>query len=138
MTTSILLDTNVVLDYTMERGEFFAPADRIMDEIIAGRLRGYVTASQITDFYYFLEKEFSHEKAVRVIADLITSVRVIGVNRETIDAALASGMLDFEDAVQTVAAKDLGIDIVVTRDPEGYCNSGLQVYLPEEFLLPRE
>ena len=138
MTTSILLDTNVVLDFTMRRGEFFAPAKRIMDEIIAERLDGYVTASQVTDFYYFLEKEFDHEKAVEVIADLIASVEVIGVTRETIDAALASGMLDFEDAVQTVAAKDLGIDIVVTRDPEGYCNSGLQVYLPEEFFIRAE
>jgi predicted nucleic-acid-binding protein len=118
----------------MERGKHFAPADRIMKEIAEERLNGYVSASQITDVYYFLEKKYSHEKAINVIADLITSIHVIGVDRKTVEAAIESGMLDFEDAVQTVAAKDKDINIVVTRDPEGYYNSGLKIYLPEEFL----
>ena len=41
---------------------------------------------------------------------------------------------DFEDAVQAAAAKDFGIDIVVTRDKTGFLDSGLRVYSPEEFL----
>ena len=134
MTVSILIDTNVVLDFAMKRGEFFAPADRIMKEIVEGRLSGYVSASQVTDIYYFLEKRFSHAKAVEEIANLIASIHVIGVDRKTIEAAIKSEMLDFEDAVQTIAAKDCDIDVVVTRDPEGYCNSGLQIYSPGEFL----
>jgi len=43
-------------------------------------------------------------------------------------------MKDFEDAVQTAVAKDVGIDIVVTRDIMGFSDSGLQVYSPGEFL----
>ena len=91
MITSILLDTNVVLDVTMERGEHFAPAKRIMDEIVAGRLFGYVSASQVTDVYYFLERRYSHEKAVSMIADLIASVEVIGVDRQTINPSSTVG-----------------------------------------------
>ena len=59
---------------------------------------------------------------------------VIPVNLETIEAAFALPMDDFEDAVQAAAAKDCGIDIVVTRDKPGFLDSGLQVYSPEEFL----
>ena len=134
MTLSILIDTNVVLDYTLVREEHFAPADRIMDEVANGHLNAYVSASQVTDFYYFLEKKFSHEKAVSMIVDLIALVRVIGVNRRTIETAIKLKMLDFEDAVQTIAAKNAGVNIVITRDKEGFYNSGLQVCSPEEFL----
>jgi predicted nucleic acid-binding protein len=134
MISFILLDTNVILDFAMKRGEHYAPAMKIMYEIAEGHLIAYLSASQITDIYYFLEKKFSHDSAVRVIADLIGSVRVIGIDRETIESAIESGMPDFEDAVQTAAAQDAGIDIVVTRDKMGFINSGLQVYSPEEFL----
>ena len=44
-------------------------------------------------------------------------------------------MLDYaEDAVQAAAARDFGIDVVVTRDKTGFRDSGMQVYSPEEFL----
>ena len=43
-------------------------------------------------------------------------------------------MKDFEDAVQAAAARDFGIDVVVTRDKTGFHDSGLRVYLPKEFL----
>jgi predicted nucleic acid-binding protein len=130
----IMLDTNVILDFAMRRGEHYVPALGIMKEIAHGHLIAHVSASQITDIYYFLRKRFSHEEAIRVLVDLIGSIRIIGVNKYTIDAAIESGMLDFEDAVQSAAAQDFGIDIVVTRDKIGFSNSGLQVYSPEEFL----
>ena len=129
-----ILDTNVILDFSMRRGEHYLPARRIMDKIAEGRLIAHVSASQVTDIYYFLEKAFSHEKAVAEIVKLIASIRVIGVDRWTIEAAIESGMLDFEDAVQAAAAKDYDIDIVVTRDKDGFHNSGLQVYSPTEFI----
>jgi predicted nucleic acid-binding protein len=65
---------------------------------------------------------------------LIGSVRVLGVNKDTIVSAIESGMTDFEDAVQAAAARDVDVDIIVTRDKDGFHNSGLQVYSPEEFL----
>jgi len=134
MNFSILLDTNVILDFAMKRGEHYAPALGVMKEIASGRLNAQVSASQITDMYYFLEKEFSHEDAVRAIADLIGSIRILRVDEYTIKNALASGMSDFEDAVQTAAAKNFGIETIVTRDKEGFVNSGMQVYTPGEFL----
>jgi len=134
----ILLDTNVILDFAMKRGEHYAFARKIMEEIAEGRLIGHVSASQITDIYYFLEKEFSREKAVKVIVDLIGSIRVIRVDKETIETAIESGMSDFEDAVQAASAHAVYVDIVVTRDKKGFLDSDLRVYSPEEFLKALE
>ena len=43
-------------------------------------------------------------------------------------------MTDFEDAVQAVTVRKIGVNIVVTRDKTGFGDSGLQVCSPEEFL----
>ena len=134
MNSFILLDTNVILDFAMKRGEHYVSALGIMKEIASGRLNARISSSQITDIYYFLEKEFSHEDAVKAIADLVGSIRILRVDEYTIKSALVSGMPDFEDAVQTAAAKNSGIDIIVTRDKEGFSNSGMHVYSPVEFL----
>ena len=134
MTFFILLDTNVILDFAMKRGEHYVHALKIMKEIAEGRLIAHVSASQITDIYYLLAKKFSHAEVIRVIIDLIGSIRVIGVDKETIETAIESGMKDFEDAVQAAAAQDFGVDIIVTRDKTGFLDSGLRVYSPEEFV----
>jgi len=134
MIADVLLDTNVILDFALKRAEHYAPARRIMWEIADGRLTAHVSASQITDIYYFLTKQFSQAESIRVISDLIGSIQVIGVDKSTIEAAIASGMTDFEDAVQAAAAKDSDIGIVITRDKTGFHHCGLQVYTPEEFL----
>ena len=134
MIPPILLDTNVILDFFMERGEHYATARETMEKIEEGRLNAHVSASQITDVYYVLEKELSHEEALRIIIEVINSVRVISVDETTIRRATTLPMADFEDAVQTVAALDFGINIVVTRDKKGFLGSGLQVYSPEDFL----
>ncbi len=130
----ILLDTNIILDFAMRRGEHYVFAREIMKEITEGRLIAHISASQITDIYYFLKKEFSHEEAVSVIADMVDSIRVIRVDESTIKEALKLPMDDFEDAVQAAAAQDFDIDIVVTRDKKGFQNSDMQIYSPDEFL----
>ena len=105
-----------------------------MKEIADGRLIAHVSASQITDIYYFLEKKFSHEEAIKVLVVLLESIRIIRVDENTIKTAIKSEMDDFEDAVQAAAARNFGVGIVVTRDKTGFRDSGLRVYSPEEFL----
>ena len=134
MNPFILLDTNVILDFAMKRGEHYAPAREIMKEIAEGRLIAHVSASQITDIYYFLEKKFDHKEAIKVLVILLESIRIIRVDEDTINTAIESEMADFEDAVQAAAAQDCEIDIVITRDKTGFHDSGLNVYSPEEFL----
>ena len=130
-----LIDTNVVLDYAEKREGFFEAAHEIFSHMLQGSFDGFVSASAITDIYYHLKKRYKDsDRALSLLKTLLDALLVIGVDRQTIEAALESGMLDFEDAVQTAAARDFGIDIVITRDPTGFQNSGLDVYSPEEFL----
>jgi len=153
----VLIDTNVVLDYAEEREGFFEMAKKVFEMIRQREMIGCVSASAVTDIFYFLQRRYrkpgvamsllkkltrllkilmvNHETIeIAIESELTRLLKILMVNHETIEIAIESDMTDFEDAVQTAAAKDCGIDIVVTRDKEGFRNSGLRVYSPEEFL----
>ena len=132
---SVLIDTNVVLDYAEEREGFNEAARKIFDKITQRKVLGCVSASAVTDIYYFLLKRYKDpDFVILLLKKLIRILKILAVDRGTIETAINSGMKDFEDAVQAAAALDFGIDIVITRDKTGFHGSGLRVYSPEEFL----
>ena len=132
---SILIDTNVVLDYAEEREGFFEAAKKVFEMIKQNEMTGCISASAVTDIFYFLRKRYKDSGVAMTLLKKLTRIlKILTVNHAIIEAAFNSDMDDFEDAVQAAAAKSCGIDIVVTRDKAGFQNSGLQVFSPEEFL----
>jgi len=61
-------------------------------------------------------------------------IDVIGINKETIFKALASKMKDFEDAIQSSAAKIHQIDLILTRNKNDFKDTTIKVLTPKEFL----
>ncbi len=53
----ILLDTNIVLDIALERQDFYEKAKQIVEILYLKSLPTFVTASSVTDIYYFLKKK---------------------------------------------------------------------------------
>jgi len=131
---NVLIDTNVALDYFLKREGFAENARRVFHEVISGDTNGCLSSSVVTDLYFSINKQKSASIARMIVEEVYRYLTILTVSEETIGKALALPMDDFEDAVQSVAAQDVGIDIVVTRDKTGFSNSGLQVYSPEEFL----
>ena len=134
MTHQILLDSNVVIDHILKRTDFVESAEKIFKQIEVGTIVGCMSSSAVTDVYYIVENNTTHDHAWKMMEYIYQTLRILPVIRRTIRDALDSGMDDFEDAVQAAAAQDFGINIVITRDKTGFSNSGLQVYSPEEFL----
>ena len=76
-----------------------------------------------------------NKKYAREIVEIVyATFRILTVDRRTIREALDAPMADFEDAVQAVTVRKIGVNDVVTRDKTGFLDSGLRVYSPEEFL----
>ncbi len=48
----ILIDTNIVLDYLLEREPFLQDAEMLFQALDSGKLVGYVTATTLTDIFY--------------------------------------------------------------------------------------
>ncbi|MDR2705094.1 MAG: PIN domain-containing protein [Planctomycetaceae bacterium] len=138
-----LIDTNVVLDAYLQRGEFAFWALEIIQKIEEERFEGCISASTITDLYFIVRKNTQKtDVALKVIESAYALLTILPVDKRIIRLALDSAINDFEDAVQAFVAKAMNVDIVVTRDKTGFADSGMTVFTPQEFLtyleLPSE
>ena len=52
----VLVDTNIVLDFLLQREPFFQDADLLFQVIDTGQIVGHVTATTLTDIFYIARK----------------------------------------------------------------------------------
>jgi predicted nucleic acid-binding protein len=117
----VLLDTNIILDYLLEREPFLASAEALFEAIDSGKAVGYVTATTLTDIFYIARKQTrSIELARQAVSTTLTAMVVCSVNRAILESAFASDVADFEDAVQLSCAVSQNLDAIVTRDIQGF------------------
>ena len=133
----VLIDTNIILDIVLQRHPFFEDARQIFAKIDTGEIKGFITASSVTDIYYMSRKSCGREKTIAFIRELVTVFEVLSVSKETIIYALNTEFKDFEDAIQYCVADMNKMDMIVTRNKSDFTHSTIQVYTPTE-LLNRE
>lgn len=130
----ILLDTNVVLDVLQAREPFARPATRLFARIECGEIEGVLCATTLTTLDYLLNRAMPREQAKAILQRLLGLFGVAAVTRTVLEAALASSMPDFEDAVLAYAASQAGAERVITRNPRDFRDSPVPVMDPIEFL----
>lgn len=113
----VLIDTNIILDFLLERDPFFHDAETLFQTISSGKIRGYVTATTLTDIFYIARRHTQNiERARQAVAITLALLEVCSVDRPVLELALTSATPDFEDAVQVACAFTQGLDAIITRD----------------------
>jgi predicted nucleic acid-binding protein len=65
----VLIDTNIVLDYLLEREPFLQDAEGLFQAIGSEQVVGYVTAATLTDIFYIARRQTqSVERARQVVS----------------------------------------------------------------------
>jgi predicted nucleic acid-binding protein len=124
----VLLDTNIVLDFLLQREPFFRDAELLFLAIDAGQVIGYVTATTLTDIFYISRKHTrSIEQARQAVSETLTAMVICPIDRVVLKSAFDSGLVDFEDAVQIFGAIAQGLDAILTRDNQGFLSSPIPV-----------
>ncbi len=130
----VLLDTDVVLDYLLEREPFAEPAGQLFELIAQGVCDGYVSGITPINVFYLGRKDKGIVKAREAVGYLLTAVRVCPVNHAVLNEAFALPFADYEDAVQHASATASRLDAIVTRNVSDYKNATLPVFAPADFL----
>ncbi len=129
----VLVDTNIVLDFLLQREPFFQGAELLFQAIDAGQVIGYVTATTLTDIFYISRKHTrSVEQARQAVSETLTAMVICPVDRAVLESAFNSGLVDFEDAVQIFGAVAQGLDAILTRDNKGFLSSPIPVLSVQE------
>jgi len=131
---TVLLDTNILLDYLQKRPEF-SNAEMILDICADKKIFGYMAAHSIPDMYYIMRKTYSDEERRSILLNLINVVPVISVDQKRIVSALSNkNFLDFEDCLQTECASSFSADYIATRNINDFSQSSVPPVSPQDFL----
>lgn len=89
----------------------------------------------ISNIYYLLRRNASHEDVVEKLKQLITIFDVLITTKDAIILALNSDFRDFEDALQSFSATLNGeIDLILTRNIKDFKSSKIAVMTPGNFV----
>jgi len=132
----VFIDTNLILDVLAERRPFYETSARIWELVESRDLKGYLSATSITDIFYILNRQLGPEKAYHFVNKIMMVFDITSVSQADIRKALNLGLQDFEDALQVVCAKKIGATYLITRNTEDFQEAeDIEVVNPETFLL---
>ena len=122
----ILIDTDVILDFFLDREPFSENAANILALCERKLIVGYVTPVIISNIYYLLSQKAKQEKVIEKLKLLLSILEILVIDKNSIIVALNSDFKDFEDALQNYAAEINGeISLIITRNTKDYKKSEL-------------
>nr|WP_294900130.1 PIN domain-containing protein [uncultured Pedobacter sp.] len=131
----ILIDTDVILDFFLDRNPFSEDATVLLNLCRDGKIQGFVTPVMISNIYYILRKVAKHDKVLKSIKILLKTICVLEINNSIILRALNSEFKDFEDALQNFSAENHeDISVIITRNTKDFKTSKLSVMTPGTYL----
>jgi predicted nucleic acid-binding protein len=133
--TDLFIDTDVIIDFLIDRKPFSREAAIIFTLIEQKKLKGHVSSLTFSNLYYVLRKFNTHKKVISNLDSLSKLINILKVDDQIIRKAIDSVFLDFEDGIQYFCAiESKNIDVIITRNIKDYKNSDLPVMTPGDFL----
>ena len=115
----VFLDTNILLDYILDRGVATIRADEIIDSCIRGEIECCIAPHSLTNIFYILRKNYNVDERKFIIKNLLAICEVQAVDKSLLMQALDDDRYeDFEDALQMACAQQWNADTFVTRDKD--------------------
>lgn len=127
MTARVFLDTDVILDLLLGREPFFAAAAALFVALQDGRIEGCVSPLIFSNLSYILRQQLSAPAAMLALRKLRLLVRVLAIDEQVVDLALASSWKDFEDGLQYYTALTHDLGAIVTRNQRDYRQAKLPI-----------
>lgn len=132
---TVLIDTNIILDWIMARQPNMEYAKKIMEMCLFGNLNAYITAHTIADLFYILRKDFSVSERKELLKLLCDRLNIIAENKTIILNTLNNDMWsDLEDGLQMQCAITENLDFIITQNIKDFKNISIKVLNSQDFL----
>ena len=132
----ILVDTNVYLDFLLDRGKQSEVAKRFFINAHISRSKIFLSPMSLRDIGYIAGRALHNQfKGKQAQSDAYAlSQKMIDVSRSDAIEALYSDMKDYEDALLVESAKRELLDLIVTNNIKDFEKAtGISVWTPEYF-----
>src|SRR5690348_6700916 len=115
----VLLDTNVVLDWLLDRKPWSDDTLPLWQARDTGRLITYISASAVTDIFYIARRQIGTPAALASI-DQSLALEIAPIGKETLLRARTLSGSDFEDNVAIACAEVERLDFIITRNIDDF------------------
>lgn len=130
----LLLDTDILIDFALERAPHARHAAELLDELEKRPGMAYVAWHSISNFYYVVSPARGRDATRGFLLDLAGFVRIAPTTTESLFYALELEMGDFEDAMQVAAALACQASVIATRNLRDYARSPIRAREPQLIL----
>jgi predicted nucleic acid-binding protein len=134
--TNLFIDTDVIMDFLIDRKPFSREAAIIFSLIDQKKLKGYASSLTFSNLYYVLRRIEPHKKVISKLNSISKLLTILNVGEQNIRDAIDSGYPDFEDSIQYYCAMDYKkIEVIITRNIKNFKNFNLPVMTPGDYLI---
>lgn len=131
----IFVDTDVIIDFLIDRQAHAVASSKIFDLCENGIVEIFTSSLCINNVHYIIKKIIGDAKTREIISELLELTEILGVTKVDILNALKSDFKDFEDAIQhSVAVNENNIKSIITRNTKDYKKSKISVFSPDVFI----
>lgn len=129
-----LLDITVLIDALLNEQETENPSSTVLALAAERRLKGYVCAAAIEPLHDLLSRDRGRAYARASLQRICAVLTIVPVDAAVIDAAIALGWPDLDDALTYESARMTGLERVITLNAPDFGDAALAVQAPAEFL----
>ena len=130
----ILMDTNIVLDIMLKREPWLSEAMPLIEAQQQSHIIGYIPASALTDIFYISRRIVGLNRAFDIPDHPLADFELLPVDRDIIERARKLPGSDVEDNVHIACAEAAHLDLIVTRDTNGFRVSPIPVIQPSDIV----
>jgi predicted nucleic acid-binding protein len=127
---NVLIDANVVFDVAEKRQPHYAASNQVLCLCRRRVLAGMVAYHTIANCFYQYGRAAIPFLQERLLPDL----RVVSADSPMILQAMQWGVVDFEDALQSAAARANGAAFIITRNVRDFKLSPVPALAPADYL----
>ena len=129
-----LIDGNIILDVLQRREPHVEASAKVWKLCETDKVEGYISALTFADLVYVMRKELTPETVLEVLKKLALIFRFTDLSAADMTEAAELKWDDYEDAVQSVTAKRVQADCIITRNIRDYQQSTVPAFTPMEFI----
>ncbi len=136
----VFLDTNVILDWLLNRENCFSKEAKIIIELAENKkLKLFISSGSIYTITYLLQKVIKDSNELReTIIEILGIITIQNCSQNRYIEACKNSINDLEDAFQyEIALSNIEIEYFITgnlKDFKGISNSPLKILNPAQFL----
>ncbi len=134
----LLLDTNVLADFYLQREQFSEDVNSIAAAGICKDVELWASAKSYTDIFYIGKKHFASEVLQSAFLASFEFIHICTLGKEDLESAAKECWNDFEDCLIHISAVKVDADFIVTRDAKGFAASTVKTAAPSEVVAMLE